>query len=156
MRLARNPFSEKGELNMSTTTYKPADAKTNTRRSFRVTCGLREGYAERAITHTVGEFKEYLKVWMVDRGKGGMSYLTGTVIAGDVVYAWSDGGIYKADEEPAAVFQGEVSVLYNADLTDEEVTGLLNDLGAYLGNALNQYRVYISYRDETWVLQQEK
>ena len=45
---------------------------------------------------------------------------------------------------------------YNADLTDEEVTGLLNDLGAYLGNALNQYRVYISYRDETWVLQQEK
>lgn len=138
------------------TIYKPVPAKTGERRSFRITCGLREGYAEQATTHTTEEFKDHLKMWMVGRGGISRPYLTGTVIAGDVVYAWPDGGTWKSDEEPTAIFQGEVSVLYNADLTDNQVVELLNDLGAHLGNALNQYRVYVAYRDETWVLQQEK
>jgi hypothetical protein len=47
-------------------------------------------------------------------------------------------------------------VLYSANLSDDEVVGLLNELAAHLGNALGQTRVYVAYRDRTWVLQAEE
>jgi hypothetical protein len=98
-----------------------------------------------------------LKEWMVRRAASGVDFLTGTVSAGQVVYAWPEGpGKAGSGDEPCAVFAGEVSVLYGTHLTEQAVEEILDDLASEVGRALGQTRVYVSYRDMAWVLQTEQ
>ena len=53
------------------------------------------------------------------------------------------------------MYSGEVSPLYNADLSDGEVEEILNDLAGELGRAFGQTRIYVAYRDKMWILQKE-
>lgn len=137
--------------------YKRAEAKTSERRPFSITLGIVEGYGPEGKVHSVEEAVEASLDWMKSQAAAGRSYLTGTFTTGEVVYAWPEGpGEAGGGHEPTATFSGEVSVLYNADTSDEEVVRLLDELASYLGSALGQTRVYVSYRDETWVLQAEQ
>jgi len=51
-----------------------------------------------------------------------------------------------------AIFTGEVLPLYAADLDDDAVRTLLNELAAEIGKVLEQEEVHVAYRDRTWTL----
>ena len=127
------------------------------RRSFQVSFGLRAGYGADAKEFTLEQAKAALHGWMHARAAAGQPFLTGQLMAGQVVYAWPDGpGKAGTGDEPGAMFVGEVSVLYDAAATDDEVVARLDELAAHLGNALEQTRVYAAYGDKTWVMEVEK
>lgn len=140
------------------TTYQRVETKTSVRRSFAITLGLSEGYGWNTKRHSrhevIGASLEYMKRLVAD----GKPYLSGTVSAeGTVVYAYSNApGNAGGGYEDTVVFFGEVSVLYNPDLSDDDVKAILNDMAAHLGTILGQTRVYVAYRDEIWVLQKQK
>ena len=138
--------------------FKRVEAKTTLRRSFAITLGLSEGYGESAKIHTREEVIEAAFSYMKAKAASGQPYLTGTVSAvGTVVYAWPEGpGKSGGGTEDNLTFTGEVSVLYNAETSDEEVEAMLDEFAAHLGGILGQTRVYVAYRDKMWVLQAEK
>jgi len=136
--------------------YKIVENSTGARRVFSITVGTQEGYGDSAKKHTFAEIVDAAKNWMMEKAASGKSFLTGSVLSGEVVYAWPEGdGKAGGGSEPNAIFQGEVTPLYGSHLTDEEVRELLNDLASYLGGKLGQTRVYLRYRDEVWILQAE-
>jgi hypothetical protein len=56
------------------------------------------------------------------------------------------------NREPVAIFTGEVLPLYAADIGDDAVRILLNELASEIGRILEQEEVHIAYRDRTWTL----
>ena len=124
-------------------------------RQFGITVGLREGYDAEAKTHDPAIVRDAALGWMADRAARKEQFLTGTLTTGEVLYAYPMESGSKSCHEPIAVYSGLVSTLYNADLSDDQVKSLLNELAEILGHSTNQTRVYVVYRDETWVLQRE-
>jgi len=137
--------------------YQLVSGSRGARRSFAITVGLAEGYGAQAKVHPVSEAIEAAMNWMKNKAANGQLFLTGTFTTCEVVYAWPEGeGKAGGGHEPTAVFSGEVSPLYNAAMTDQEVVDILNDLAGHLGSTLGQTRVYVAYRDEIWILQAEE
>ena len=123
------------------------------RREFRITLGLREGYAERGRIYDIEEAVRAAHRWMADRCARGEPFLSGLFTKGEVVYAWpKHPGEAGSDREPVAVFTGEAIPLYVGHLDDATIEGLLNDLAAELGRVLGQEEVFVAYRDRTWIL----
>jgi hypothetical protein len=144
---------------VNTHRYHRVRTSTDVRRPFTITCGLSPGYGGEL---PVPEADVHLAVqgWMDDRCARRLPYLTGVFTTGHVAYAWlgqdptgpcSPGGVPVSRHEPCLVFTGDVSVVYNPDLVDDEVTGLLDELADAMGRAARQTRVYIAYRDLAWV-----
>lgn len=137
--------------------YKLVPGSHGTRRSFSMTVGIMPGYYSGAAPKAIEEAVGIAEAWMKERAAKGLPYLTGTVVRGDVVYAWPEGeGKAGSGTEPVAIFYGEVSPLYNGGIGDDEVLELLRELAACFGTDLEQTRVYVSYRNETWIMQAEK
>ena len=88
---------------------------------------------------------------MRERHARGKPFLSGMFTRGEVVYAGSEGEPAH-DREPVAIFTGEVLPLYAADLDDEAVRILLNELASEIGRILEQEEVHVAYRDRTWTL----
>ena len=127
-------------------------------RAFALTVGLQEGYGdgENVIVHSVEEAVTLLESYLKQKAAKGEPFLTGIVSEGTVVYAWPEGpGKSGSGHEPQIVFSGEVTPLYLSDLSDGEVEEFLNGLASFLGEKLNQTRVYVKYRSETWIIQKE-
>lgn len=123
-------------------------------RSFKVSFGLCAGYGENSRNFTMDDAKASIHGWMQSRIEAGLPFLTGHLMAGQVVYAWPNGdGTSGKGDEPGGLFVGEVSVLYDADATDEEVVARLDELATAIGADLEQTRVYVAYGDKTWVLE---
>jgi len=142
-----------------TVTYRPLPAATAVARSFAITVGLSPGYTasepERSVAAAVAVHTD----WMWEKITAGQPYLPGVFTPAVISYAWprpDHGGVGGCAAEPGVVFSGEVSVLYQADLTDGNVVSLLNELAARFGEALDQTRVYVRFRDATWVLEAEE
>lgn len=133
--------------------YSNVPTVTSVRRSFEITCALREGYKGNTRVASPKIAVKVIHDWMRARAEAGRPYLTGSVVEGLLLYTWK--GATNGDDapEPAIYFRGEVSVAYNADLTDGGVILLLNELADLLGEALHQTRVYIVYREKVWIRQ---
>lgn len=127
------------------------------RRQFEVTCGLVARCGESTEVHSVEQAIKVVQDWMKSRAAACHPFLTGMVSPGQEVYAWPKGpGAAGAASEPIIRFSGEVSILYNSELTDEEVGQLLDEVAGRLGATLGQTQVYVAYRDQAWVLQDER
>jgi hypothetical protein len=135
--------------------YHIVRTRNNLRRSFRITLGLREGYASAALVHTLDEAVAETHLWMKERAEMGQPFLMGSFRPETLVYTWRGASDGADAPEPSAVFRGEVSVAYNPDLSDDEAKSILNELAARLGERFHQTRVYLCYRDETWIIQAE-
>jgi hypothetical protein len=70
---------------------------------------------------------------------------------GKVVYAGSEAEA-AYDREPVADFTGEVLPFFAADIDDDTVRILLNELASEIGRILEQEEVHVAYRDRTWTL----
>ena len=126
------------------------------RREFKITVGLREGYDPDGRVYDVSEPTKIALHWMTERAAAGRPFLSGMVTRGEVAYAWRrEDGTAGRDREPVAIFTGEVIPLYAGHLKDEEVEAMLYELAALLGKALRQERIYIAYRDQTWIVKQK-
>lgn len=115
--------------------------------------GLMEGYDGGSHIHEPIEAEQVVLNWMRERKAAGRDYLTGLFTAANLAHASDTAGV--GTTEPAVVFSGEVSVTYLPHLSDDEVMLQLDDLAARLGEALGQTRVYISYREQAWVIEAE-
>src|ERR1700680_3809452 len=79
--------------------------------------------------------------------------LSGMFTRAEVTYAWpKPDGSAGSDREPGAIFIGEGVHAFFGHLSDDEIEALLNELAAELGAALGQERMYVSFRDRTWIL----
>jgi hypothetical protein len=138
-----------------TGTYRRLPVDTSLRRPFAITIGLAVGYDD-GPTHDPAVAVDTHAQWMKDRIAAGEPYLTGVFTQATLSYAWprpEHGSEGVARAEPALVFSGDVSVLYAADVTNADVTLMLDDLAGRLGAAFGQTRVYVAYRSTTWVLE---
>lgn len=138
--------------------YQEVAGSRGPRQQFTVTCGLQEGYGPSGRLHALTEATEVVFGELKAAAAEGRPYLTGTILAGEVVYAWPEGpGQAGGGHEPVVVYSGEVNPLYNADLLDDRdaVVEILNALAAALGAALGQTRIYLAYDGELWVLERE-
>lgn len=125
------------------------------RREFKITVGLREGYDPEGRVYDIGEATKIALRWMTERAGAGKPFLSGMVTRGEVAYAWREDGSVGRDREPVAIFTGEVIPLYAGQVADGEIEAMLNELAALLGAALKQERIYIAYRDQTWIVKRK-
>jgi hypothetical protein len=121
------------------------------RREFKITWGLRAGYGPSGRIYDLEEAIRAAHRWMRQRDARGKPFLSGMFTRGEVVYAGSEGEAAH-DREPVAIFTGEVLPLYAADIDDETVRILLNELASEIGRILEQEEVHVAYRDRTWTL----
>ena len=130
--------------------------KDNKRRSFQINIGLREGYDSKVV-HNEDKVIDLIGRWMFMKMTESSRCLTGGVLlSGPMIYAWNSSptGV-KVNIEDTILFVGEVNPLYSADLHDSEVISLLEDLASFLGEELNQTRMYIMYMDQIIILQND-
>jgi hypothetical protein len=121
------------------------------RREFKITWGLRAGYGPSGRIYDLEEAVRAAHRWMRDRSARGEPFLSGMFTRGEVVYAGSEAEAAH-DREPVAVFTGEVLPLYAADIDDDTVRILLNELASEIGSVLEQEEVHVAYCDRTWTL----
>ena len=124
---------------------------------FAITVGLQEGYGPSAKIHSADEVISLVEAHLKECASTGRPYLTGSVTAGTVVYAWLEGeGSAGGGHEPAACYSGEVNPRYNAGMTPKAVEEFLNGLAECLGVALGRPMVYVAFKGEIWILQREE
>ena len=121
------------------------------RREFKITWGLRAGYGPSGRIYDLEEAIRAGHRWMRERDTRAEPFLSGMFTRGEVVYAGSEAEAAH-DREPVAIFTGEVLPLYAADLDDDVVRILLDELAAEIGRVLEQEEVHVTYRDRTWTL----
>ena len=137
------------------TRYRVVPKSYGESRNFEITVGLRAGYQDSAQTSDATRVRDTALQWMKQRAGENLPFLTGVLSTGDVLYAYPSDSGPTTHHEPVASFRGEVSTLYNRDLSDDQVRELLNELAANLAVSTEQTRVYIRYRGDTWVIQRE-
>ena len=121
------------------------------RREFKITWGLRAGYGPLGRIYHLEEAIRAAHRWMRERDARAEPFLSGMFTRGEVVYAGSEAEATH-DREPVAIFTGEVLPLYAADIDDDRIRILLNELAAEIGKVLEQEEVHVAYRDRTWTL----
>jgi hypothetical protein len=133
--------------------YRIVEGSRGSRRDFRITVGLREGWDAEGRVYDVSEAVRTARAWMTRRVAKGLPALSGMFTRAEVTYAWPrPDGTAGSDREPVAIFIGEAVHAYLGHLSDDEIEVLLNELAAELGAALGQERMYVSFRDRTWIL----
>ena len=121
------------------------------RREFKITWGLRAGYGPLGRIYHLEEAIRAAHRWMRELDARAEPFLSGMFTRGEVVYAGSEGeGTH--DREAVAIFAGEVLPHYAADIDDDAVLILLNELASEIGRILEQEEVHVAYRDRTWTL----
>nr|WP_020175001.1 hypothetical protein [Methyloferula stellata] len=123
------------------------------RRDFRITVGLREGWDAEGRVYDISEAVRTAHAWMRRRVSAGLPALSGMFTRAEVTYAWPrEDGTVGSDREPVAVFTGEAVHAYLGHLSDKDVEDMLNELAIELGAALGQERLYVSFCEQTWIL----
>src|SRR5438132_13945847 len=121
------------------------------RREFKITSGLRAGYGPSGRIYDLEEAIRAAHRWMRERDARAEPFPSGMFTRGEVVYAGSQAEAAH-DREPVAIFTGEVLPLYAADLDDDTVRILLNELASEIGRVHEQEEVHVAYSDRTWTL----
>jgi len=132
--------------------FKRAQVRTTVRRPFVITAGLRVGYEGGTMYHPE-QARQAIKHWVEARATAGQPYLTGVITECWLAYGHGQGRTANTGIEPAITFAGDTSVTALADLRDEEIEAILDNLAAHLGEALEQLRVEIAYCHKTWAIE---
>ena len=135
--------------------YKILPVSTDVLRHFCITCGLRQGYTATDRSFTYHQAVSFIHDWMKRRCERDLPYLTGVSTNCEIIYTWKGATRNQDSPEPGIQFSGDVSVVYNADMSDDQVVEILKELAAHLGETFYQTRVYVAYRDKTWIMEAE-
>src|ERR1700677_3623645 len=133
--------------------YIVVDGSDGTRRAFRISVVLREGWDAEGLVFDVSEAVRPARAWMRRRVEAGEPALSGMFTRAEVTYAWPrEDGTVGSDREPVALFTGEAVHAYLGHLSDEAIEAMLNELSIELVAALGQERIYVAFADRTWIL----
>src|SRR5215475_4684940 len=113
-------------------------------RPFKITTSLSEGSGRRGKTHSFDEAARVIEEWIAAQGWNGDGYLPGALQTGTYVLGHGSGEATSTDLEPAIEFFGNVSS-FLADMPDDEIKKMLNDLAFRLAQRLGQVRVEVEY-----------
>jgi hypothetical protein len=93
--------------------YVVVEGSRGSRRDFRITVGLREGWDEDGRVYDISEAVRTARAWMRRRVEAGMPALSGMFTRAEVTYAWPrPDGSAGSGREPVAVFTGEAVHAY--------------------------------------------
>ena len=112
---------------------------------------MRDGYGPSGRIYDLEETIRAAHRWTRERDARAEPFLSGIFTRGEVVFAGSETEAAH-DREPVAILTGEVLPLYAADIDDDTVRILLNELASEIGKILEQEEVHVAYRDRTWTL----
>ena len=88
--------------------YMLVNGSRGSRRDFRISVGLREGWDPDGRVFDVSEAVRTARGWMQRRVEAGLPALSGMFTRAEVTYAWPrDDGSAGSDREPVALFTGE-------------------------------------------------
>jgi hypothetical protein len=119
------------------------------KKSYKITCGLKEGYAKSGKVHTVKSAGNIIREWLAERLKSKQQLITGLLQEGILFFpAVNDQEAVTAS--PCAIFTGERSTPQDVKRSNKEVKATLEDLAQTFKEKLKQESVYIIYRDKNW------
>lgn len=123
-------------------------------KSFALTIGMREGYEADAKIYHLSDIEQVIAQWMKGRIDQKLSIITGMLQSSTLLYPVrnnnEDGS--RIITEPTCEYTGTLSAKYDADRTDAEVIQTISDLARWVGEKMNQKRVYCTYCDQQWVV----
>ena len=126
-------------------------------KSFQLTLGLREGYAEGNPEHSLADAQKAYREWMQARVDAKLRFVTGLLDSCVLTFPVRVGEEgFRVTQEPGVMLTGSLSPHYDKGRSDEEVIATLNDLAQHLGVALGQVRVYVSYCGRQWTVEVHK
>jgi hypothetical protein len=126
------------------------------KRSYKITFGLKEGYAPKARVHTLQSAGRIIRRWMSGRLSTKQPLVSGLLQAGLLFFpAISAAQVPNSvTVSPSAIFSGELSSVEDLKRKNKEVMQTLESLASALRKGLKQESVFIIYRDENWCIQQ--
>jgi len=124
------------------------------KKTFEISFGLRKGYQEDAEKASISEVIELCKNWMLARCSADLPILTGYIDEKILIYPVRNNNQkhIHITAEPGGVFTGSLSPKYDKGRSDKEVQETLSDLARFLGTALCQKRIYLSYCDKQFTI----
>lgn len=124
------------------------------KKTFEISFGLRKGYEEDAEKASISEVVNLTKEWMLSRCNNGLPILTGYIDEKILLYPVRNNkeSNIHITSEPGGVFAGSLSPNYDKGRSDKEVQETLSDLARFLGIALCQKRIYLSYCDKQFTI----
>lgn len=122
-------------------------------KTFQITFGLRQGYAERAVVHSLDDAHYAIEEWMNARVVAGLPVVTGMTSPVTLFYPVRNGEDgRRIVQESSAIFVGSLSPKYDKGRSDTEIVETLNALAQHLGATLGQKRVYVSFANRQWTI----
>ena len=74
-----------------------------------------------------------------------------------MLYGWDSSATgVVVNQEDTVLFIGDINPLYNEDMCFDEVEEILKELARFIGEKLNQCRMYVMLQDRLWILQNDK
>jgi len=124
------------------------------KKTFKIDIGLRKGYDAEAIIFTVENAISNYENWMKYRVDNKLPVVTGYIIPYMLVYPVrnnnEDGS--RVVQEPGCSINGEMSPKYDKHRHDDEILDTLKSLSLYMGQQLQQKRIYLSYRNNQYTI----
>lgn len=122
-------------------------------KKFEITFGLQKGYTAEGGVLTIEQARGFVKEWIEIQITNQQPFLTGMLDSMHLVYPVRNGESGKrVIEEPGAIYSGSLSPNYDKGRNDQEVVETLNSLARFIGQRMEQKRVYLSYCGKQWTI----
>jgi len=124
------------------------------RKDFEITFGLRKGYQADGGEFSLESATGFIQEWMQERINKHLPILTGKVDSINLVYPVrnaEDGS--RVTIEPSISYSGILSPHYDKNRKEEEIIQTLNSLAEFIGKKLEQKRIYISFKNKSWIIE---
>jgi hypothetical protein len=121
------------------------------KRSYKITCSLKEGYAPDGRLFDIADAAQIIKQWMEKRLHTQQPIVSGLLQQGTLFFpSVDDSQPSVVTISPTAIFTGELSSPEDMERTEEEVRATLESLGYELKEHFGQEEVFIIYLDKNW------
>lgn len=118
-------------------------------RHFEITGGLVEGYDNLNQYHSLDEVYEAHASWQKAR-----NIIQGVrVMYVKILYGWRENAELEWAEEPGFLISGGINILYDTDLSDDDALARILDLAEWMGAALGQTRMYVTFDERDYILE---
>ena len=120
------------------------------KKSYKITCALKEGYSPKGKVHTLADSARLIRDWMGRRLKAKQPVVSGLLQQGQLIFP----AVHESKElvtvSPTVVYSGELSSPEELKRKNKEVKESLESLARDLKTGLKQESVFITFRDDHW------
>ncbi|RCH53962.1 hypothetical protein DJ568_15595 [Mucilaginibacter hurinus] len=120
------------------------------KKSFKITCGLKEGYEPDGRLFTFEDAEKVVAGWMNTRLAGNEPIVSGMLQAGTIIFPAPEKAPERVSVTPTVIFTGELSGEEDMSRDDGEVRATLESLASLMKDTLLQESVFVTYLDKHW------